>query len=96
MATTQHQRIILGLKVRQFRQERGWNFEELSKQTGISISYLNEIEKGKKWKVLMHCTDGPDEGPESDIFERLPDGKLKVTVMDNATIFQRCDTDKGN
>ena len=44
----------------------------------------------------MHCTDGPDEGPESDIFERLPDGKLKVTVMDNATIFQRCDTDKGN
>lgn len=49
MATTQHQRIILGLKVRQFRQERGWNFEELSKQTGISISYLNEIEKGKKY-----------------------------------------------
>ncbi len=48
MATTQHQRIILGLKVRQFRQERGWNFEEMSRQTGISISYLNEIEKGKK------------------------------------------------
>ena len=49
MATTQHQRIILGLKVRQFRQELGWNFEELSRQTGISISYLNEIEKGKKY-----------------------------------------------
>lgn len=49
MATTQHQRIILGLKVRQFRQEKGWNFEELSKQTGISVSYLNEIEKGKKY-----------------------------------------------
>lgn len=49
MATTQHQRIIFGLKVRQFRQERGWNFEEMSRQTGISISYLNEIEKGKKY-----------------------------------------------
>lgn len=49
MATTQHQRIIFGLKVRQFRQEKGWNFEELSKHTGISISYLNEIEKGKKF-----------------------------------------------
>lgn len=49
MATTQQQRIILGLKVRQFRQEKGWNFEELSRQTGISISYLNEIEKGKKY-----------------------------------------------
>jgi transcriptional regulator with XRE-family HTH domain len=49
MATTQHQRIILGLKIRQFRQEHGWNFEEMSRQTGISISYLNEIEKGKKY-----------------------------------------------
>ena len=49
MATTQYQKIILGLKVRQFRQEKGWNFEELSRQTGISVSYLNEIEKGKKY-----------------------------------------------
>lgn len=49
MATTQHQRIIFGLKVRQLRQEKGWNFEEMSMQSGISISYLNEIEKGKKF-----------------------------------------------
>ncbi|MCC7467453.1 MAG: helix-turn-helix transcriptional regulator, partial [Saprospiraceae bacterium] len=49
MAATQLQRIIFGLKVRQFRQERDWNFEELSQRTGISISYLNEIEKGKKY-----------------------------------------------
>ena len=49
MATTQYQKIILGLKVRQLRQEKGWNFEELSRQTGISVSYLNEIEKGKKY-----------------------------------------------
>jgi transcriptional regulator with XRE-family HTH domain/predicted transcriptional regulator len=49
MAATQQQRIIFGLKVRQFRQERGWNFEELGLRTGISISYLNEIEKGKKY-----------------------------------------------
>ncbi|MBK8557283.1 MAG: helix-turn-helix domain-containing protein [Lewinellaceae bacterium] len=49
MAKTQQQRIILGLKVRQFRQELGWNFEELSQRTGISVSYLNEIEKGKKY-----------------------------------------------
>jgi len=49
MAATQYQRIVFGLKVRQFRQERGWNFEELSRESGISISYLNEIEKGKKY-----------------------------------------------
>ncbi len=49
MAVSQQQRIIFGLKIRQFRQERAWNFEELSQRTGISISYLNEIEKGKKY-----------------------------------------------
>ncbi|MEZ4917460.1 MAG: helix-turn-helix domain-containing protein [Saprospiraceae bacterium] len=49
MAKTQLEKILLGLKVRQFRQEKKWNFEEMSKQTGISVSYLNEIEKGKKY-----------------------------------------------
>ncbi len=45
----QLQRILLGLKVRQLRQAQGWNFEELSRRTGLSPSYLNEIEKGKKY-----------------------------------------------
>lgn len=49
MESPQLQRIIFGLKIRQFRQERGWNFEEMRRQTGISVSYLNEIEKGKKF-----------------------------------------------
>lgn len=42
-------KLIFGLKVRQLRQKRGLNFQELSKKTGISVSYLNEIEKGKKY-----------------------------------------------
>ena len=67
MAKTQQQRIVLGLKVRQFRQERGWNFEELGKQTGISVSYLNEIEKGKKYpqpKNLQKLADALGITPE--------------------------------
>ncbi len=44
-----NQRIIFGLKVKQFRQERGLSFSDLAAQTGMSISYLNEIEKGKKF-----------------------------------------------
>ena len=44
-----NQRIIFGLKVKQFRQERGLSFSDLASQTGMSISYLNEIEKGKKF-----------------------------------------------
>lgn len=44
-----YERIIFGLKVRQLRQEAGFQFNEFSEMTGVSISYLNEIEKGKKY-----------------------------------------------
>ena len=46
---TANERIIFGLKVKQLRQELGLSFAELSRQTGVSLSYLNEIEKGKKF-----------------------------------------------
>ncbi len=42
-------RIIFGLKVKQARLERGMSFQELANRTGMSVSYLNEIEKGKKY-----------------------------------------------
>ena len=46
---TANERIIFGLKVKQLRTRQGFSFDQLSKQTGISLSYLNEIEKGKKF-----------------------------------------------
>lgn len=42
-------KIIFGLKVRQLRTEQGLSFADLSNATGMSVSYLNEIEKGKKF-----------------------------------------------
>lgn len=42
-------KLILGLKVKQLRTKKGHSFSELSKLTGLSGSYLNEIEKGKKY-----------------------------------------------
>lgn len=42
-------KIIFGLKVRQLRQEQNMSFAEFAKATGMSVSYLNEIEKGKKY-----------------------------------------------
>ncbi len=42
-------RLIFGLKLKQFRQEKGWSLQELSDRSHISASYLNEIEKGKKY-----------------------------------------------
>ncbi len=53
----QNNKIIFGLKVRQLRAEKNLSFAELAEHTGMSISYLNEIEKGKKYpkedKVLL-------------------------------------------
>ncbi|MDX1940595.1 MAG: helix-turn-helix domain-containing protein [Saprospiraceae bacterium] len=45
----QNYRIVFGLKVKQLRQAKGLSFAELAEQTGMSVSYLNEIEKGKKY-----------------------------------------------
>ena len=42
-------KILFGLKVKQLRVKQGLSFAELSQKTGISVSYLNEIEKGKKY-----------------------------------------------
>ncbi|NJB85982.1 hypothetical protein GGR26_001750 [Lewinella marina] len=48
-AKTANERIIFGLKVKQLRLQQGFSFDQLSKEAGISLSYLNEIEKGKKF-----------------------------------------------
>lgn len=46
---TQNERIIFGLKIKQLRQEKGLSFADMAKKTNMSVSYLNEIEKGKKY-----------------------------------------------
>ena len=45
----QNLRFIFGLKLNQLREKRGLSLKDLSKLSGISASYLNEIEKGKKY-----------------------------------------------
>ena len=39
---------IIGIKLRNFRQEKGLGLKQLSSLTGLSVSYINEIEKGEK------------------------------------------------
>ncbi|MEM6805455.1 MAG: helix-turn-helix transcriptional regulator, partial [Bacteroidota bacterium] len=41
--------LIFGFKVRYLRQKFEYSYQELSKKTGLSTSYLNDIEKGKKY-----------------------------------------------
>ena len=42
-------RIILGIKLKQLRTEKKLSLKDLSEKTDLSISYLSEIEKGKKY-----------------------------------------------
>src|SRR6185437_4011875 len=43
---------ILGLKVKRLRDARGLTLREMGERTGLSISYLAEIEAGKKYPKL--------------------------------------------
>ena len=45
----QYGKLIFGLKVHQLRESLKLSFVELAELSGMSISYLNEIEKGKKY-----------------------------------------------
>ena len=47
--TPENLRYILGLKVKALRQRRGVSLTELAAQSGLSVSYLSEIENGRKF-----------------------------------------------
>jgi len=47
--TEKNVRLVFGLKLRQLRLDKSYSLAQLSEKCGISISYLNEIEKGKKY-----------------------------------------------
>ncbi|PKF74202.1 helix-turn-helix domain-containing protein [Chryseobacterium sp. PMSZPI] len=40
---------VFGLKLKQQRQKKNWSLQDLAIKTGLSKSYLNEIENGKKY-----------------------------------------------
>ncbi len=42
-------RVIFGMKLRRFREQLGYTLKTLAQRTGLSPSYLTEIEKGKKY-----------------------------------------------
>jgi transcriptional regulator with XRE-family HTH domain len=45
----QNLRFILGLKLNQLRKQQGLSLKDLADRAGLAISYLSEIEKGKKY-----------------------------------------------
>jgi len=48
-AAPENLRLLLGLKLRSLRDRQGWTLNELARRAGVAVSYLSEIEKGKKY-----------------------------------------------
>lgn len=71
-------RYILGIKLRRARQEKGYGLKELAGRTGVSVSYLSEIEKGKKYPKhdkLLHLAGALDVTYEELVSPRF-EGEL--------------------
>lgn len=44
-----HIRLIFGFKIKHLRQQQEFSYQQLADRTGLAISYLHDIEKGKKY-----------------------------------------------
>ncbi len=49
LSQTEVVRLIFGLKLRSLRQARGMSYQQLADVTGLAVSYLHDIENGKKY-----------------------------------------------
>ncbi|MBM9606589.1 helix-turn-helix transcriptional regulator [Desulfopila inferna] len=47
--SSENLKIIFGIKIKTFRTEQGLSLQTLSRKSGIALSYLSEIESGKKY-----------------------------------------------
>ena len=59
-----------------------------------TFTKVTEKVKGRVWSADMACAEEAEEGNETDLFERLSDRKIKVTVQGKVSLFERCDADK--
>jgi XRE family transcriptional regulator, fatty acid utilization regulator len=72
--TPDNLRLILGLKVKSLRQGRSESLSELAKRCGVSVSYLSEIENGRKYPkpdVLLRLAEGLGVGYDELVSAQL-------------------------
>lgn len=84
-------RYILGLKLRTYRLERGWGLKELAKKTGVSVSYLSEIEKGRKYPKpdkLIQLGQALDVGYEDLVSPKVDEHLAPVRELFSSPFLQ--------
>ncbi len=85
-------RLILGMKVRQLRQQAHLSLQDLAKKTGMSASYLNEIEKGKKYpkaEKIMSLAEALSVGYDDLVSLRLEEDLGNLTPVLNSPLIQK-------
>ncbi|CAM2005111.1 helix-turn-helix transcriptional regulator [Acanthopleuribacter pedis] len=85
-------RLILGMKVRRLRQQAHFSLQDLAKKTGMSASYLNEIEKGKKYpkaEKIMSLADALSVGYDDLVSLRLEEDLGNLTPVLNSPLIQK-------
>ncbi len=76
-------KLIFGFKVKYLRQQQGLSYQQLSKLSSLSVSYLNDIEKGKKYpKVDKISTLAKALGVEYDELVSQKGNKKLQPIID--------------
>lgn len=86
IAESDYIRVVFGLKLKQQRQKKNWSLQDLATKTGLSKSYLNEIENGKKYP--KHDKIVQLSNALSCTFDDLVSSKLDKTLTPINEILQ--------
>ena len=87
----EHIRLIFGLKLKQIRTKKQLSLAEVSQLTGISVSYLNEIEKGKKYpkaNKIATIADALGTDYNKMVSLKLTENLAPLANLLNSKIFQ--------
>jgi hypothetical protein len=80
-------RLIFGLKLGKLRREQKMSLQELSGKSGLSVSYLNEIEKGKKYPKpdkIHALAEALHVGYEQLVSQKLTKGLSPIAQLLNS------------
>lgn len=84
-------KLILGIKIKQLRQDQHINLSSLAEKAGVSVSYLNEIESGKKYpkfEKIISIAKSLDTTYEELVSPKLDKRLEPVIELLNSSVLQ--------
>ncbi len=84
-------RFILGLKLKRLRLDQGLSLKDLAQRCGLSISYLSEIEKGKKYpkaEKLIALAEGLGVPYDDLVSMQVAEDLLPIKSLFSSTFFR--------